>query len=60
MRRSTAASEHRVLDLKRGADLAAARHLIERADVVIENFRPGVMERLGLGADEAMARQSRA
>ena len=46
--------QHRVLDLKRGADLAAARHLIERADVVIENWRPGVMERLGLGADRVM------
>jgi crotonobetainyl-CoA:carnitine CoA-transferase CaiB-like acyl-CoA transferase len=42
-----------VLDLKRGTDLATARHLIERADVVIENFRPGVMARLGLGPDEA-------
>ena len=46
--------QHLVLDLKRAADLAAARHLIERADVVIENFRPAVMERLGLGADRVM------
>ena len=38
------------LDLKNPADLAVARRLAERADVVIENFRPGVMDRLGLGA----------
>ena len=41
------------LDLKREMDLATAHRLMERADVVIENFRPGVMERFGLGADEA-------
>src|SRR5437899_9853969 len=45
--------QRRALDLKREMDLATARRLMERADVVIENFRPGVMERLGLGADEA-------
>src|SRR5262245_1738143 len=38
-----------VLDLKSPADLASARGLIGSADVVIENFRPGVMDRLGLG-----------
>jgi crotonobetainyl-CoA:carnitine CoA-transferase CaiB-like acyl-CoA transferase len=38
-----------ILDLKQPGDLATARRLIESADVVIENFRPGVMERLGLG-----------
>src|SRR5215208_3873483 len=38
-----------ILDLKRGADHALARQLIGSADVVIENFRPGVMERLDLG-----------
>ena len=36
------------LDLKRPEDLATARALAERADVVLENFRPGVMGRLGL------------
>src|SRR5580765_991944 len=46
--------QHLVLDLKRGADLATARHLIERADVVVENFRPTVMDRLGLGSDGVM------
>ena len=40
-----------VLDLKSTADLASARGLIGSADVVIENFRPGVMDRLGLGWD---------
>jgi CoA:oxalate CoA-transferase len=35
-------------DLKDEADLAAVRHLIARADVLIQNFRPGVIERIGL------------
>jgi crotonobetainyl-CoA:carnitine CoA-transferase CaiB-like acyl-CoA transferase len=34
--------------LKNAADLARVRKLIERADVVMHNFRPGVIERLGL------------
>ena len=37
-----------VLDLKSPNDLAIARDLVASADVVIENFRPGVMDRLGL------------
>ena len=37
------------LDLKNESDRDIARKLIESADVVIENFRPGVMDRLGLG-----------
>jgi crotonobetainyl-CoA:carnitine CoA-transferase CaiB-like acyl-CoA transferase len=37
------------LHLKQPGDLAIATRLIASADVVIENFRPGVMERLGLG-----------
>jgi CoA:oxalate CoA-transferase len=36
-------------DLKNPEDLARVRQLIARADVLIENFRPGVMEKLGLG-----------
>ena len=39
------------LDLKDARDLTAAKRLIEQADVVIQNFRPGVIERLGLGYD---------
>ena len=38
-----------VLDLKQPRDLDAARRLIARCDVLVENFRPGVMARLGLG-----------
>ena len=40
-----------VLDLKQSEDRAVARALIERCDILVENFRPGVMERLGLGYD---------
>ena len=43
------------LDLKNVDDLAMAVKLIRSADVVIENFRPGVMQRLGLGAEEMTA-----
>ena len=38
------------LDLKDAADRAALEALVADADVLIENFRPGVMDRLGLGA----------
>jgi crotonobetainyl-CoA:carnitine CoA-transferase CaiB-like acyl-CoA transferase len=44
-----------VLDLKAPEDLITARRLIASADVVIEGFRPRVMERLGLGAGELTA-----
>lgn len=43
------------LDLKKPEDLALARALILRADIFVENFRPGVMERLGLGYDSLSA-----
>ncbi|MGR3637912.1 MAG: CaiB/BaiF CoA transferase family protein [Shimia sp.] len=46
------------LDLKDPDDLAAARKLIATADALIEGFRPGVMERLGLGPDECLADNS--
>ena len=42
------------LDLKAPADLEVVRRIALRADVLVENFRPGVLERLGLGW-EAMA-----
>lgn len=40
--------ESLALDLKNPADLAALRKLLAQADVVLQNFRPGVIERLGL------------
>ena len=40
-----------VLDLRDPEGLDAARHLIERSDVVVQNLRPGAMERLGLSAE---------
>jgi CoA:oxalate CoA-transferase len=43
------------LDLKNPVDLAALKGLIACADVLIQNFRPGVIERLGLGYDEVRA-----
>jgi crotonobetainyl-CoA:carnitine CoA-transferase CaiB-like acyl-CoA transferase len=43
------------LDLKEPEALARLRSLIGRADVLVENFRPGVMERLGLGEAELEA-----
>lgn len=47
------------LDLKAPAGLEAARRLIGRADAVIEGFRPGVMERLGLGPEPMLAANPR-
>jgi crotonobetainyl-CoA:carnitine CoA-transferase CaiB-like acyl-CoA transferase len=47
------------LDLKRSEAVAAALRLIEGADALIEGFRPGVMERLGLGPDVCLARNPR-
>jgi crotonobetainyl-CoA:carnitine CoA-transferase CaiB-like acyl-CoA transferase len=40
------------LDLAAAGDLALARELIARADVLVESFRPGTMARLGLDLDE--------
>jgi len=42
-----------VLDLKTAEHKAAMRELIRSADVIIENFRPGVAKRLGFGYEEA-------
>jgi crotonobetainyl-CoA:carnitine CoA-transferase CaiB-like acyl-CoA transferase len=49
----------RTADLRDPADLAAVRELALRADVIVENFRPGVMDRLGLGADALRAANPR-
>lgn len=43
------------LDLKSEADRARLKPLIGRADIVIEQFRPGVMARLGLGYEDMRA-----
>ena len=43
------------LDLRDPAGLAVVRGLAARADVLVENFRPGVMDRLGLGPQELCA-----
>ncbi len=48
-----------MLDLKAPGAAEAALELIERADALIEGFRPGVMERLGLGPEPALARNPR-
>ncbi|MEU7028326.1 CoA transferase [Streptomyces sp. NPDC046275] len=40
------------LDLTDPEGLAAARAIVDRADVLVENFRPGTMDRLGLGHEE--------
>src|SRR5262250_1683464 len=44
-----------VLDLKEPGDVETARRLAAGADVVVETWRPGVAERLGLGFDELSA-----
>jgi len=47
------------LDLKRPAGISAALELATKADAIIEGFRPGVMERLGLGPEAVLARNPR-
>ena len=44
-----------VLDLKDDVDVVLARELAGRADVMIENFKPGGLERFGLGYDDVAA-----
>src|SRR5262245_42169574 len=44
------------LDLKSPAAVEACLKLMDTADAIIEGFRPGVMERLGLGPDVALKR----
>jgi alpha-methylacyl-CoA racemase len=47
------------LDLKRPQAVQAVLKLVERADALIEGFRPGVMERLGLGPEACLGRNPR-
>jgi crotonobetainyl-CoA:carnitine CoA-transferase CaiB-like acyl-CoA transferase len=47
------------IDLKKKAGLEALHRLAERVDVVLENFAPGVADRMGLGAAELCARHPR-
>ena len=42
-------------DLKNGTDLEKIKNLVKKADVMIHNFRPGVMERVGLSYEAAKA-----
>ncbi|QEZ42921.1 CaiB/BaiF CoA transferase family protein [Cupriavidus oxalaticus] len=48
-----------VLDLKDPEAVATVLELLENADALIEGFRPGVTERMGLGPDACMARNPR-
>jgi len=48
-----------VLDLKAPAGVDTLLRLADRADVLVEGFRPGVMERLGAGPDVCLARNPR-
>ena len=48
-----------VIDLNRPEDLALARELVDRADVVVENFRPGTLRTFGLDYPSVSARNPR-
>lgn len=47
------------IDLKRAAGVEAVLDLVEHADALVEGFRPGVTERLGLGPEDCWARNPR-
>ncbi|MFM7251923.1 MAG: CoA transferase, partial [Ilumatobacteraceae bacterium] len=47
------------LDLKHPDGVSALLDLVAGADALIEGFRPGVMERLGIGPEQCMARNER-
>src|SRR5262245_51789606 len=44
------------IDLKRPEGVETLLRLVEKADALVEGFRPGVMERLGVGPEECAAR----
>ncbi len=44
-----------VLDLKKKSAIAAVKRMVAGADILVENFRPGVMKRLGLGYEQMNA-----
>ena len=48
-----------VLDLKKASSIDLCLRIVEKADVLIEGFRPGVMERLGLDPAVALAHNPR-
>ncbi len=47
------------LDLESREGVAVALEIVAAADALVEGFRPGVMERLGLGPDECLVRNPR-
>src|SRR5262245_49593774 len=47
------------IDLKTKEGIDTALRLVDHADALIEGFRPGVMERLGIGPDICLARNPR-
>ncbi|MHA7840131.1 MAG: CoA transferase, partial [bacterium] len=47
------------VDLKQSEGIEVVLRLVEQSDVLIEGFRPGVMERLGLGPEVCLARNPR-
>ena len=49
------AKESLAIDLKNEADLTALKALLAKADVLIQNFRPGVIQRLGLDYEAVKA-----
>ncbi|MFQ5698226.1 MAG: CaiB/BaiF CoA transferase family protein [Myxococcota bacterium] len=55
--KTNASKESICVDLKSDEGAAIARDLIQRADILIHNFRPGVPERLGIGWEQASALQ---
>ena len=48
-----------MIDLAEAGDVAPGAELAREADVVVENFRPGPMDELGLGYEEASAPRTR-